>query len=305
MRWPARLLLAIGAISASVSFWAFSATRTILDPTATRDLATALIDTGAVTESLSSQVAEQLERAVPADLAAQIPAGEVERIAAAVVEDPRVAAAFAATIESAHEQLLQGDRQGDLAIDSGAINRALRDTVTEVDPELGARIAQTEPIQLTIDGSRLPSLRPVEDGVDTALVAGALIAIVTFGLGVAIHPEPWRAVAIVGRRLAAIAVVPLVLYLVIPAALRGIGSDRTETLTPFANAYGSRILPAAIALFVGGIALWVGGFVGQRTSMPATSAGAPRHSAGPRRSGTDGRTRPMPTAEPGRTDLRL
>jgi hypothetical protein len=305
MRWPARLLLAIGAISASASFWAFSAQRTVLDPTATRDLATALIDTGAVAESLSSQVAEQLERAVPADLAAHIPAGEVERIATSVVEDPRVAAAFAATIESAHEQLLRGDRQGDLAIDSGAINRALRDTVSEVDPTLGARIADSQPIQLTIDGTRLPSLRPVEDGVDTVLLAGALIAIMTFGLGVAIHPDPWRAVAIVGRRLAAIAVVPLVLYLVIPAALRGIGSDRTETLTPFADAYGSRTLPAAIALFVGGIALWVGGFVGQRSSRPATNAGAPSHAPGARRGGAVGRTRPMPTAEPGRTDLRL
>jgi hypothetical protein len=310
MRWPARLLLAIGAISASVSFWAFSAQRTILDPTATRDLATALIDTGAVTDSLSQQIADQLERALPADVAGQLPARDIERIANAVVEDPRVAAAFSATIESAHEQLLRGDRGGDLAIDSGAINRALRDTVSEFDPALGARISEADPIGLTIDGGNLPSLQPVERGVDTALLAGAVIAIMAFGLGVAIHPEPWRAVAIVGRRLSAIALMPIALYLVVPGVLRSIGSDRTDTLTPFATAYGARILPAAIALTVGGVALWVGGFVGQRTASNGGGGRAPGRPVTDAARDRRATNRPRPTTSPtstsgGRTDLRL
>ena len=308
MIWPARLLLAVGAVAASLSFWAFSAKRTILDPAATRDVATSLIDTGAVTDSLASQIADQLDRAIPAEFAGQLPADEVERIAIAVVADPRVATSFGATIESAHEQLLRGDREREFVIDSRAINRAVRETVSEFDPALGARVAEAEPIGASVDVSNLPSLQPVEAGVDTVLLVGAVIAVVAFGLGVAIHPEPWQAVAVVGRRIAAIAVVPIVLYLAVPAALRAISSDRTETLTPFATAYGSRILPAAFALMVGGIALWVGGFAGQRTAT--TSGGGPsarrgRTPGAARNPPAAGRTRSIPTTTPGRTDLRL
>ncbi len=310
MALPARFMLGIGAIAASIGFWAFCAQRTILDPTATRDLATSLIDTAAVTESLSSQLSEQIAGSLPPDVAEQIPAAEIEAVAAAVVSDPRVADAFATTIASIHEQLLDGERQGKVGIDSAAINTALVDVATGLSPQLATRLADVEPFELRIDAARIPDLEPVDRGVDTALVIASLIAIAGFGLGVSIHPEPWAAVAIVGRRLAAIAVFPVVLYLIVPAGLRAIGSTTSTTLAPFANAYGKRILPTAIVLLVGGIALWIGGFVARRARRhPSSGRSAPRgnSSARDRARGSD-RTRTYPAtspATPGRTDLRL
>ena len=312
MVWPARLMLAIGSIAASIGFWAFCAQRTILDPAATRDLAASLIDSAGVTESLSSQLSEQIAGLLPPDIAKQVPEAEIEAVAAAVVSDPRVADAFATTIASVHEQLLDGERQGKVGIDSTAINTALVDVATGLSPQLATQLADVEPIELRIDAARIPNLEPVDRGVDTALLLASVVAVAGFGLGVSIHPEPWAAVAIVGRRLAAIAVFPVVLYLIVPATLRAIGSDSTTTLAPFANAYGQRILPTAIVLLVGGIALWIGGFVARRTghrSPPGPSArqrGPSPHDRSSR--GPIDRTRAYPKTSPttpGRTDLRL
>lgn len=299
---PARFLLAIGALAASVGFWAFSAERTILDPAATRELAGALVDTSAVTDSLARQLSGDLADRLPDDVAPSVPPGAVDRIATTVVADPRVAAAFARTIGSLHEQLLAGTAGDDIAIDTRAINAALADAIAAIDPDLAQQLGDAEPVELRIDSSRLPDLQPIDDGATNVMLAAALLAVLAFGLAVAIHPEPWRAVSIVGRRLAAIGIVPVVLYVVVPAALRGLGSSWSETMAPFASAYGNRILPGALALMIGGVALWIGGLVGVRTG-PALPAMEPRGVATePRR-----RSRPADSVSvgPGRTDLRL
>jgi hypothetical protein len=302
----------VGALAASIAFWAWTAQRTVLDPDATRDLASALVETGAVTDSLTDQIAEQLASRLPTD-ANGSPVGidpeQLQAVAAAVANDERVHDAFGRTIASLHEQLLAGDRAEPLAVDSGAIERALRDALTQVDPALAAGIDPADPFRVQVDAERLPSLRPVSEAIDVALLGAALLAVIGFGLGVAVHPDPWTAVAVVGRRLVAIAVLPVVLYVVVPAVLRGASSDRAETLLPFADAYGSRILPAAIALLVGGVALWVGGIVGRRSAGASTSG--PRSGSvvgSSRRPGTvrhPDTTVVAPTVGPGRTDLRL
>jgi hypothetical protein len=299
---PARILLAVGALAASVAFWAFSAQRTILDPAATRDLATQLINTDAVAGSLTDQLAGQLEQRIPDDLATQVPAGALTKIAQTAISDPRVATAFGDTIASLHEQLLAGTAGDDVAIDTRAINAALGDALHEVNPELALEIGSAEPVALSIDSGRIPNLQPVDDGARDLLLGAAILAVIGFGLGVSIHPEPWTAVSIVGKRLAAVAAFPVFLYVVVPAGLRALGSKWSNTMSPFASAYGQRILPAALTLMVGGIALWIGGHVGRRSEPQLP----PMERLGPRsRSGRPDPTARFPAAPPGRTDLRL
>ncbi len=302
---PARILLAIGAIAASVAFWAFSAQRTILDPAATRELATQLIDTERVADSLISKLTDQLHAQIPPGVAESgVADSEIAAVAEIAIRDPRVAEAFGATIASLHEQLLAGDQVDQVEIDTSVINAALRDAVAEIDPTLVDELDGLEPVSLAIDASSLPSLRPVDDGADALLLTAAVLAVIGFGLGVAAHPEPWTAVAIVGRRLAAVAIFPVVLYLIIPAGLRALSTGWAETATPFASAYGGRILPAALTLLVTGVALWVGGQVGRR-SAPAPRAARPASAARPARRTVPGQPRPTVVAPGGRTDLRL
>lgn len=304
---PSRVLLWLGAIAAAVSFWTFSAQRTILDPVATRELATDLIATSAVSGTLTDQLSQQLFDRLPVDVAES----EVADIAREVVESPRFARAFAATIGALHEQLLNGDRSKGVEIDTRALNRALEAAVTEVNPQLAEQLADAEPIRLSIGPGRLPGLQPIEDGAATLMIASALVAVLGFGLGVALHPDPWRGVSLVGRRVAAVAIMPLVLYLVIPAALRAVGGWGEKAAT-FAGAYGNRILPVAIPIFVAGVGLWVGGHVGRRTanlppgprSRPSPPPGRGRgHGA---RRGEMTNLGPAGTrTRPGATDLRL
>lgn len=251
----ARILLAVASVAASVAFWTLSAQRTILDPDATRDLATRLLETEHVSESL---VATLLDQILP-----QVPAGfseaDVRRIAEIALHDPGVAAAFGVTIGELHEQLLAGNRVDAVAVDTTVVNRALRDAVADLDPELATQLDGYEPVDLTIDTTALPSLRPIDRRAAPVLLGAALAAVAGFGLAVALHPEPWTGVGAVGRRLVVVAVVPVVLYLAIPAALRTLRSGWAATAVPFASAYGRRILPAAVALLVTGAGLWLTG----------------------------------------------
>jgi VIT1/CCC1 family predicted Fe2+/Mn2+ transporter len=302
---PSRVLLWIGAIAAATSFWTFSAQRTILDPAATRDLATDLIATSAVSGTLAEQLAEQLFDRLPTEVADS----DVAEIARAAIESPRFARAFAGTIESLHDQLLDGDRSGDVAIDTRALNRALSAAAVDVSPELAERLRSAEPIELSIDSGRLPSLEPIDHGAATLMTGSAIVALIAFALGVMLHPDPWRAVSLVGRRLAAVAVMPLVLYLVVPAALRALGGWGEKSAT-FASAYGNRILPVAISVFVGGVGLWIGGQIGRRTALPTSSrrprGSMPTGARGTRRRGEMTSHGPAGTrVGPGTTDLRL
>ncbi len=313
---PARIFLLLGAVALSIAFWAYCAQRTILDPEATRDLATALVDTdrvaGTLVDELAAQLVDRAPEAAPDGTSDAVTESQAAAIARAAIADPRVAAAFGSTLGDLHEQLLLGNEQGDVALDTAAINAALSDSIAAVDPALADRIGNADPVELSIDAGSLPSLRAVDERSNNVLLAAALLGLIAFGLGVVVHPDPWQGVTMVGRRLVAISLVPVVFYVVVPAALRAIGAGWGETLAPFADAYGSRILPAAITLLVGGIALWIGGHVARVTQ--ADPAPRSRHGDGPgpglqrlprstRR--TSRRATPYVSPAPGRTDLRL
>lgn len=299
----------LGTVALSIAFWAYCAQRTILDPEATRDLATALVDTDRVAGTLVDELAAQLVDRAPDGTAGAVTDSQAAAIARAAIADPRIAAAFGATLGDLHEQLLLGNEQGDVELDTAAINAALRDSIAAVDPALADRIDAADPVALSIDAGSLPSLRAVDDRANSVLLAAALLGLIGFGLGVVVHPDPWRAVTMVGRRLVAISLVPVVFYLLVPAALRAIGAGWGETLAPFADAYGSRILPAAITLLVGGIALWMGGHVARVTqagSTPRSRRGDPDPPPPPRATRRASRRAMQHVSPaPGRTDLRL
>ncbi len=300
----ARVLLWVGAIAASTAFWAFSAQQTMLDPSATRDLATDLIGADVVSESLAKQLSSQLRERVPAELASKVSDDELDAAASAAIADPRIADAFGDAIGSLHEQILNGGGDDKVTIDSGAINEALKEALQPIAPRLAKSIGGSDPIALEVDGARIPNLEAVDGAVGALLLAAALLALFGFGLGVVVHPQPLKAASIVGRRLVFISAVPVVLYLVVPAALSAIASDLTKLMSPFASAYGKGILPTALVLLVGGAVLWVGGNVARRVSLPGDAAQLPPQQS-PRRGRVSKEVVRAPKEKSGRTDLRL
>ena len=102
-----------------------------------------------------------------------------------------------------------------------------------------------------------------------------LIAMAAWFGAVLVHPEPWTATRIIGRRLFVIGVLPLVFWVLIPAGLRAAHVSAAEIVSPLASAYGRRLAPPAFAILGVGVLLWIAGHV-----VGATAGNARRRGRG-------------------------
>ena len=111
------------------------------------------------------------------------------------------------------------------------------------------------------------------------------------------HPEPWTATRIIGRRLFVIGVLPLVFCVLIPAGLRAAHVSAAEIVSPLASAYGRRLAPPAFAVLGVGALLWCAGRIvglsagtarrrGRGVVGPATVPAAPPRGVNYTRAGT-------------------
>jgi hypothetical protein len=120
----------------------------------------------------------------------------------------------------------------------------------------------------------LPSLRGVDQHTSTITLLAALIAMAAWFGAVLVHPEPWTATRIIGRRLFFIGVLPLVFWVFIPAGLRAAHLSAAEVVSPIASAYGRRLAPPAFAVLGVGALLWIAGHVVGATTGPARRRGS-------------------------------
>ena len=90
---------------------------------------------------------------------------------------------------------------------------------------------------------------------------------------VLVHPEPWTATRIIGRRLFVIGVLPLVFWVLIPAGLRAADVSAAEIASPLVSAYGRRLSPPAFAVLGVGALLWCAGAVVGATAGTARRRG--------------------------------
>ena len=198
------------------------------------------------------------------------------RAATTALQDPALRRAFGDALASLQQQLIDGGGKAhQLTIDSAAVTTAVRDAVQQVDPSVAARMPSA-PLQLHFDTSSMPSLHGVDRHTGTVTWLAALIALAAWFGAVIVHPEPWTATRVIGRRVAEIGVLPLVFWVLIPAALRALHVSAAEVLSPLASAYGGRLAPAASSVVAVGVLLW---FVGRFGALAVRPNGGARRTA--------------------------
>ncbi|HEY3833993.1 MAG TPA: hypothetical protein VGO03_16990 [Acidimicrobiia bacterium] len=274
----ARVLLAIGGLAAAFAWWGFAAQQTILNPSATRDAAVGLLAAKPVQDSAVNSLADQLVSMIPrgdanrAGISTEQARTLARQAATSALQDPALRRAFGNAIASMQQQLIDGDvsRNG-LTIDTGAVTTAVHNAVANVDPAAAVQMPST-PVKLHFDTTKLPSLRGVDQHTNTVTLLAALIAIAAWFGAVLVHPEPWTATRIIGRRLFVIGALPLVFWVLIPAGLRAAHVSAAEVLSPLASAYGRRLAPPGFAVLGVGALLWVAGH------LVGATAGAARRS---------------------------
>jgi hypothetical protein len=261
-------LLVLGFMAAAVSYWSWSATQTVLDASATRSAAHALFATPSVqnmlAENLSTQLDEQLTKA-------KINSKAVERSVDPAVEqalrDPRVTDAFADAVAQLH-RLALNDGSGKVTINPGALTRAVHDALAQRDPKLAARLKTSAPLDVTLNGDKVPHLGPVRKNAGVIALAALMAALVLI-TGSLLLCHDRAAFARTGRRISYGAIGPLLTFLLLPRLMSHFDGHGPQIAGAVLGAYGPRIVPSAIALAVVGLLVVLGSVVWPRRAVEA------------------------------------
>jgi hypothetical protein len=257
----ARILLVVGFLSAWIGYDAWIVSHVVLDPDSTRAAAHALLDAPAVRRSLADQVTTEIFRQLPA-------AASDPRVGPAVttaIRDPRVEAAFADTITRIHEAILTDSGTNTFTIDGRALTKALHDAVAPSDPQLAAQILQAPPLDVNIAPKNLPHAHDARPTADVITVLATLAALLLITASLLLRHDR-RSIARIGRRTAYLAVMPLVVFVLLPRVLTHASGDAPQIASALLRVYGNRVLPSAIAFVVVGVGIVVGAFAWPRRS---------------------------------------
>jgi hypothetical protein len=248
----ARILLAIAFLAAMFGYEGFVASRTVLDPNATTDLARALLATSTVQHSLDDQLNTQVDQSLDRSEADA-------QVAAAVrhaVRDPRVVDAFVQALRAAHAALLS-DSNGTVTLDGRALTTAVQDALAPLDQKLAADLARRPPLQVKFNADQLPHLGHARDVAHNVALLGTIAALLLLTASLLmVHDR--GAIARVGRRTAYIAIVPLLVFALGPRLLAGARGGAPEIAGAALRTYGGRVVPSAVALVVVGLVVAMG-----------------------------------------------
>ena len=280
----ARALLVVGFLAAWIGYDAYLASHVMFDPGSTRAAAHALLQTSVVQRDIARDVTKELNNRLPE--AARDP-----RAAAAVkaaLRDPRVTNAFADTLERIHEQVLSGGSSTSFAIDGRAITSAVHDALAKSDPKLAAQIKQVPPLTVEVGHRKLPNLHDPRSTANVVALLGVIAALLFIAASLVLRHDR-KAVALVGRRTAYLAITPLVVFVVLPRLLSYASGDAPQVASALFRVYGDRVLPSAIGLAVIGLAVFFGALLMPRLSGndSPTPSGPPRPPAPRPGSGPD------------------
>lgn len=250
---PARVCLAAGFLAATIAYGAWTASRTALDPDATGDVAEALLESPVIRDNLAEDLRSQVAQATASDTLDPDTAAAID----GVLSDPRMVDAFGAAIASMQSALLDG-RKGEVTLDVTEVTASVRDALATVDPALAARVGEAQPIELDLGDNSLPAISRADDRARQILVVSTVLALALIAIGVAIHPSQRDALARTGRRVALLAVGPVVAFVVLPWLLGLSANDGAEIASSVLDVYAGRVLPSAAVLAIAGVALWIG-----------------------------------------------
>jgi len=266
----ARTLLVVGFLAAWFGYDAWIVSHVVLDPGTTRSAAHALLGSATVRSSLADTITAQIDRQLPA-------ATNDPRVGPAITEalrDPRVEAAFADTIAQIHQAVLSDTSATSFRIDGRALTNALHDEIAPTDPQLAAQLLQAPPLDVSISSGDLPHVHAARPTADVITVLATLAALLLVAASLLLRHDR-RAVAQVGRRVAYLAAMPLVVFEVVPRVLTHASGDAPQIAAALLRVYGSRVLPSAIAFAVVGGAIAIAALAWPRNVTDFGRAGPP------------------------------
>jgi hypothetical protein len=250
----ARVLLVIGFLAASLSYSCWLAERTVLDASQTGGLARALLKTEAVQRNLTDQAVKQLDVEMPN--ARGNP--QVRTAVMAALRDPRVIAAFADALGTIHGVLL-GHHQDHVTMNGRALSSAIHDSLTEQNPQLAGQLAKQPPLDIELNGKDLPNFGNTRGNADNIMTVAAMLAVVLICLSL-FKAHDRGSVSRFGRRVAYLAVVPLLLFAVVPRVLGSLSGAGPEIVGTALRVYAGRVVPSAIVFAGLGITIAISAF---------------------------------------------
>jgi hypothetical protein len=266
----ARTLLVIGFLAAWIGYDAWIVSHVVLDPSTTRSAAHALLGSATVRSTLADTMTAQIDRQLPA-------ARNDPRVGPAITQalrDPRVEAAFADTIAQIHQAVLSDTSTTTFRIDGRAVTNALHDEIAPTDPQLAAQILRAPPLDVRISSGNLPHVHDARPVANVITVLAAIAALLFVAASLLLQHDR-RSVARVGRRIAYLAVMPLVVFEVLPLVLGHASGDAPQIAAALLRVYGNRVLPSAIAFAIVGVAIAIAPLAWPRNVTEFGRAGPP------------------------------
>jgi hypothetical protein len=269
----ARVLLALGFLAASISYSSWIVSRTALDPQATRSATHAILSAPAVRSALARQIhdtlAPELDRATASD-------PKLRAAINAAVADPRFVNAFDDAIVRVHKAILS-DKGGKVTLDTHAVTVALRQAVARHDPAAAKKMKAVRSVSVPIGSAQVPHIGGATRTVGRVGTTAALVAVLLVGSALLLAHDA-RMIGRAGRRVAWLAVGPLIAFALLPRLLSAAHGSTESVAAALLRAYGHRVIPSAIAFAVIGLSIWLTALVVPvlyRRRRPAEPATAP------------------------------
>ena len=238
-RGSALFLLHAGLALATVALSAWLVRRTALEPSRTAEVADAVLESPELRTEISRQVSERVGEQTGAD------PRDVEPAVDNALEQEDVARMLADTITAAHRRLLDSDAPPP-TIDTTAMSVLSNGALPE---------------QFELDVPTIGFLDTARRAIDAALPFVAIAAALLALAGIAMHPNPPRAVCQVGYWMVAATLVQVLVGFLIPVVIVPAATDSpwADIVATAVKAYGSTLIGTfAGVLGGGGVALLVG-----------------------------------------------
>ncbi len=157
---------------------------------------------------------------------------------------------------------------------------AVHDALAPTDPKLAAQVARVAPIDLHVKANDLPHLHDAKTAAGTVAVLAIMGALLLITAALLLQHDR-RSVSRVGRRIAFLAFMPLVVFAVVPRVLQRTSGDAPQIASALLRVYADRVLPSAIVLVVVGLTVAVGALVWPRAGIEHAATSPPPRFTGP------------------------
>jgi hypothetical protein len=247
----ARVLLVVGFLAASVGYSSWTATRTVLDPSATRSATKALLAAPAVQTMLTREIRASLQPAL--GTAATNP--KLNTAIREAVADPRFASAFENAITTLHREILNGGN-GQVTLDTAAVTNAINSAVGRVAPALAPKVADAPAVRVPIGNAQVPHLGDIGRSAHRLADTAIALAIVLIAGALVLAPDR-KMFRRAGRRTAFLAIPPAVIFVIAPHLLASSHNSALVVSAAVLEAFGRRVTLSIAVLVVVGVSTWL------------------------------------------------